>query len=419
MKTKSLVKFGIGTAAVLIVLVAAAGLLLSSGKSLGERHAPFGDAPKFDFTNSSFEEYVAFAKAGIQREREDNPSQEVIDNLGPFVLTPGPQCPQDAQGRYQKGIVLTHGLLDSTYNMRPLGEFFQSQCFYVLAILLPGHGTRPGDLLATRWQEWADATHFAAAQLALHANTLFLAGHSIGGTLSVLEAAQNPDIDALVLFAPAIAITDTARFASYISVLGKIFPKAAWLGADPDEAVYRYESMSFSSVAETWKVISTTREAVTQQTRQLPTFSVASMQDTTVLTPAILEYMANNTNPLSHTLLYSQNENEDGGFELYRIPNLTIVSSSIPDRGVLSLSHLGLMTPPSHPWFGRDAVYRNCSHYGTTEDPLFVQCKNGARDFYGETTTENQQQGVVERIAFNPFYDQMLEQIRSFAAAIN
>jgi alpha-beta hydrolase superfamily lysophospholipase len=418
MKAKSLAKFGLGTATVLLVVVAAAGLLLSSGKTLGERHVAFADAPRFDFANGSFEEYVVFAKAAIAREREDNPPQTVIDNLGPFVLTPGPQCPQDAQGRYQKGIVLTHGLLDSTYNMRPIGEFFQSQCFYVLAMLLPGHGTRPGDLLTARWQEWADATHFAATQLALHANTLFLAGHSIGGTLSVLEAARNPDIDALVLFAPAIAITDTARFARYISVLGKIFPKAGWLGTDPDEAVYRYESMSFSSVAETWKVINTTREAVTQQTRQLPTFTVASMQDTTVSIPAILDYMANNTSPLSRTILYSRNENEDGGLELDRIPNLTTISSYMPDQKILSLSHLGLMTPPSHPWFGRDAVYRNCSHYGE-EDARYAQCKNGARDFYAETTPENTQAGVVERIMFNPFYDQMLEQIRSFAAAIN
>jgi esterase/lipase len=412
MKTRTLAKLGLGVGALVLILVVGLGLLLSKGKTLGERHAPFQNAGEFDFVNGEFADYIAFTKAAIQNEREDSPPQAVIDNLAAFVLTPGAECQQDASGRYQKGIVLTHGLLDSTYNMRPIGEYFQSQCFYVIAVLLPGHGTRPGDLLATHWQDWLEAEHFAASQLSLHANTLFLSGHSIGGALSVLEAAQNPDIDALILFAPALAITGTARFAPYVSLVGNIFPKAAWLNADPDEAVYRYESMSFFSVAETWKLLKATQDALQQQTRQLPVFTVASMQDTTVLAPAILDYMASNTNPLSHTLLYSEDE-------IAAIPSTSIVNSYAPGQGFLSLSHLGLMTPPSHPWFGRDGVYRSCGHYGNTENPLYVQCKNGERDFYGETTQENLMQGVLERIAFNPYYDAMLEQISSFTAAVN
>ncbi|MES2625116.1 MAG: alpha/beta fold hydrolase [Pseudomonadota bacterium] len=412
MKTKTLTKLGIGTVVVLVVLVATAGLLLSNGKTLGERHNPFKATTAFDFAAGSFADYVAFTKATIKSEREDNPTQDVVDNLASFILTPGPECPQDANGRYAKGIVLVHGLLDSTYNMRPIGEYFQSQCFYVQGVLLPGHATRPGDLLATSWEKWTEVTHFAATQLALHANTLFLAGHSIGGALSLLEGTQNPEVDALILFAPALAVTDTARFAGSVSLLGKIFPKAGWLDADKDDAVYRYESMSFSSVAETWALIGVMQEAIKQSPRQLPVFTVASMQDSTVLTPAILDYMASNTNPLSHTLLYSQEE-------IAAIPNTTIVVSKSLDQGILSLSHLGLMTPPTHPWFGRDGVYRSCGHYGNEENPRFVQCKNGERDFYGETTPGNIEEGVLERIAFNPYYDVMIEQISSFAAAVN
>ena len=412
MKIKSLAKLGLGVSVLVLILVVGLGLLLSRGKTLGERHEPFAHPTEFDFANSSFADYITFTKAAIESEREDNPTEAVIENLAAFILTPGAECQQDASGHYQKGIVLTHGLLDSTYNMRPIGEYFQSQCFYVLGLLLPGHGTRPGDLLATDWQDWLEAEHFAAAQLALHANTLFLSGHSIGGALSVLEAAQNPDIDALILFAPALAVTGTARLASYISLLGYIFPKAAWLSADPDEAVYRYESMSFISVAETWKLLKATQDALQQQTRELPVFTVASMQDGTVLTQAILDYMATNTNPLSHTLLYSEEQ-------IAAIPNTTIVNSYTPDQGVVSLSHLGLMTPPSHPWFGRDGVYRSCGHYGNAENPLYVQCKNGARDLYGETTQRNLMEGLIERIAFNPYYDAMLKQISGFTAAVD
>jgi esterase/lipase len=39
--------------------------------------------------------------------------------------------------------------------MRHLADFFRQNGFRVMAVLLPGHGTQPGDLLDVTWQEWA------------------------------------------------------------------------------------------------------------------------------------------------------------------------------------------------------------------------------------------------------------------------
>ena len=52
---------------------------------------------------------------------------------------------------------MVHGLTDAPYAVRDLAQFFQQQGFYVLAMQLPGHGTRPGDLLDIRWQDWLRA----------------------------------------------------------------------------------------------------------------------------------------------------------------------------------------------------------------------------------------------------------------------
>jgi esterase/lipase len=348
----------------------------------------------------------------LQAARSAAEAQSVITNLAPFMLEPGNACAVDETGKYQRGIVLIHGLFDSPYSMRPLGEYLQSQCFYVLGLLLPDHGTRPGDFLDARWEDWAAATHFATTQLAARAHTVFLSGHSAGGTLALLEAARNPEVDALVLFAPALAITPAAKYAKYVALVGKLFPAAAWYEVQADAAVYRYESITFRSAAETYALIAATKAALAEQQRQFPVFTVATMQDNTVDTQAILDYMATNADPRSRTLLYSQ-------FPWPPADRMEVATTYAPEQDVLSVSHLGLMTPPSHPHYGRDGVYRNCGHYGAASNPRFVRCKAGERDFYGETTGANLAQGVLERIAFNPFYEAMLDRLAHFATGID
>ncbi len=386
------------------LLFGVAGVFLSQGKVLGPRHEPVVSEP-FDFASGDFAGYIAYTRNLMQSLRQD--SAAVIDNLAPFVLEPDPACPRAASGKYEKGAVLIHGLFDSPYSMRPFGESLREQCFYVLGLLLPDHGTRPGDFLESHWQDWAAATHFAVTQLALHADALYLSGHSAGGTLSLLEAARNPEVDALILFAPALGITPAAKYAKYVALIGKVFGRAAWYEVRPDEAVYRYESTTFASAAETYALIEATRAELAARRRQVPVFMVASMQDNTVSTPLILAYMQGNTHPASRTLLYSQ-------YRYSGDERTEVVISNAPEQRVLSTSHLGLMTPASHPHYGRGGAYRNCGHYGDPENPLYVQCKSGRRAFYGEATEDNLSQGVLERIAFNPFYDAMLASMHEF-----
>src|SRR5690606_12484427 len=183
--------------------------------------------------------------------RVDAPDGSVIANVAPFRLEPAADCPRLADGRFPKGVLLTHGLIDSPYSMRPLGEDLRARCYLVYGLLLPGHGTRPGDLLSSGWEDWAQAQHFATQRLAEEAETVVLAGHSAGGTLAILEAGANPVVDALLLFAPALGISESAKYAYLADWLGLLFPGAAWHGIREDAAVYRYESLTYYSAAQT------------------------------------------------------------------------------------------------------------------------------------------------------------------------
>jgi len=195
-------------------------------------------------------------------------------------------------------------------------------------------------------------------------------------------------------------------------MLGKLFPGAAWLDVEDDGAVYRYESFTYHAGAETWALIQEVEKVMGGDPLGIPVFAVASVQDNTVSTQAILDFMRAESHPVSHTLLYSQHA-------VPPYPNTSIYDSNAPEQGVLSLSHLGLMTPPTHPHYGRDGAYRNCdAYYGSAPDS-FARCKAGMRDFYGEITPENLAAGVIERIAFNPFYDDLLEEIELFIEQVS
>jgi esterase/lipase len=401
-------KLLIGAALLLGAAYMGLGFALSRGKELGPRHAELDYAP-FDFQSGTLSDYDTYSRAYLRAARVDPADEATLDNLAPFTLEPGPECPKLPDGRYPRGIVLTHGLIDSPYSLRPLGEALRAHCVFVYGLLLPAHGARPGAMLTSHWQDWAAAEHWAAEQVGARVEHLLLGGHSAGATLAALESAHNARVEGLVLFAPAFGITAASRYAQAIAPLGNLFPAAAWFEVKPDSASYRYESFTFRSAAETWALIEAERreEAATQ--RNLPTFAVLSHPDNTVDTEASLAFMAANTNPASLTLLYSQHPET----ETVIGPRVEVLPSADLADGVLSTSHLGLMTPPTHPYYGRDGEYHNCGHYAVASTE-YAACKAGKHAFYGEATPENLVQGLVERTTFNPYYDAMLDDLVAF-----
>ena len=391
---------------------------LGSGISLGERHAAFDKAlfsreflnkGTFDYEGEDFQAYINYSRELMLKARVKPVTETELDNLSPFILHPPASCPLTSDGKYQKGVALTHGLVASPYSMRSIAEFFQQECFFVVSLLLPGHGTRPGDMLNSSWEEWVQAQHFATQYVSNHAEQLWLSGHSAGGTLAIYEAATNKQVDGLVLFAPALGITPSSRFAGAVSLLGHLYKPAAWLEVEPDNSVYRYESFPYYAGAQTWELIQATWRALEKNPLSIPAFTVASTEDMTVSTQAIMEFM-NNQSAVSHTLLFSQSPQSSQEPD----EKVTIVESGLPERNILSLSHLGLMTPPDHPYYGEQGNYHYCEYLYDAALAVFNSCLNGESDYLGETTEENLQKGSLERIAFNPHYETMTELLTEF-----
>ena len=60
-------------------------------------------------------------------------------------------------GEIAGGALLIHGLTDSPYSMRGVGETLKARGYYGVSLRMPGHGTVPGGLVTAVWEDWLAA----------------------------------------------------------------------------------------------------------------------------------------------------------------------------------------------------------------------------------------------------------------------
>ena len=62
-------------------------------------------------------------------------------------------------------VLLLHGMSDSPYSLRQLGQSLQGSGYRVLGLRLPGHGTAPSGLTSVSWQDMSAAVELAMRHL--------------------------------------------------------------------------------------------------------------------------------------------------------------------------------------------------------------------------------------------------------------
>ena len=380
---------------------------------LSERHRPSGENSTFWYSGDDIAGYVAQNRAMIARTRTDLPGENphaVIEGNAPFLWQPSGDCPAGRQHPYRNGIVLAHGLTDSPYLMRDLGEFFRNRCFLVFSVLLPGHGTRPGDLLEVHWTDWARAVRYGADALARQVDQLYLGGFSTGATAALYQAQRDNRVAGLFLFAPAIAISSLAPVACLLDTLGSLWRPWRWLEIQPDQDPYKYESFPANAACQIQRL---TREidAIRHQPIQIPLFTAASLEDATVKTQATLQVVKAARHPLTRLVLFG----EQGPREVSGATQ--VVSVADPARRILGSAHTAIVKPPWDPHYGESGAYRLCGTY-LDKKQSYRLCKAGQADYLGEISRTNRNQGVIQRLTYNPRYQVLLESLTEFLAGL-
>jgi len=361
------------------------------------------------------------------------------------------------------GVLLLHGLTDSPYSLRALGETLHKQGFWVIGLRLPGHGTAPSGLKFVRWQDMASAADLALRHLVDKVGELpvHIAGYSNGATLALdlaLEALEDPARPmptSLILVSPSIGITAAAALAGPTASLGRVpgFSRVGWGQTTPEFDPYKYNSFPVNGGAQVHRLtrsvasrISTAARSGTAQ--HLPPMLVfKSAVDATVSTDALVDRLLGqlpdngnelvlfdiNRSAVASVLLVS----DPGPFtlRLFQDPSLPFgirfitndsdTSMSVVQRykpsysaevtevtdldlewpqGIISLSHVALPFPPDDPLYGQ---YK-------PEDPGELHL--GQIAIRGERGLMRLSSDWLLRLRYNPFYVVLEDRLSDWVA---
>lgn len=363
----------------------------------------------------SFQDYVRQTRAHLEEKKvfhDDAQAEKELWVAAPFELPPAAGCPAAAQSSARRGILLLHGLSDMPFAMRDLAEAFSQRCFLVRALLLPGHGARPGDLLAVHRRDWAQATRFALETLKRETDRVYVGGFSLGGLLAVQAAIEDPDLKGVFAFSPALALNQEWK----LSTTAWLRHLVAWADVDRGYDYARFEAMPLNALAETYLLSQDVRAALRVGRLSAPLFLVQSEDDRTIDTKTnrlLFEKFA--TSPDSRLLIYRQNTHPRTGDEDARV---SFINSYLPDRKISGFSHISLHFSPANPHYGLDGDFRSCGEDTDRNAEDVKRCQTEKTPWRGELIGDSSMRHkageAAARLTFNPLFKDLLGRIDEF-----
>jgi len=328
-----------------------------------------------------------------------------LDKVVPFRLPPVQGCKKGAP----RGIaVLIHGLSDTAFAMRDLAETLAKQCFEARALLLPGHGTRPADLMVVDHHDWLSHVEAALRQARIESPFVVVAGFSLGAALALTAATKSPDnVDAVIGLAPAYRIRSNflARQASWIATF------RPWLDLGPREDFARYGAMPTRGIASTMAALGAMESQIRQRGPiQTPWMVVQSEDDEVVDVAWNRQFFdANALNTHSLLLNYFSNTPErTASHRTFWLP------ASDTSMRVVGISHLAVHISPENPHYGESGTYRNCGSPPFRTEEQVRACKQAQRVWYGVGGQSPPAGEAGARSTFNPHYPDLERRIGEF-----
>jgi len=362
-------------------------------------------------------------------------------------------------------VLLLHGLSDSPYSLRNIGQRLHGSGATVLGLRVPGHGTAPSGLLKVRWQDMAAAVRLAARHLAEQqlGTPLYIVGYSNGAALGVhyalsaLDDQDLPPVAGLVLISPEIGVTAAAAFAVWQARLGLLLglDKLAWNEILPEYDPFKYGSFAVNAGDLSYRITGQIQRqmgaasAAGKLGLMPPILAFSSVVDATVLAPALVANLFNRlpagghelvlfdinaragiepllrwspddmlealhqTAHATYTLSLVTNEHDESPVVVERswqpgeqISNETALGLQWPDN-VYSLTHVALPFPPGDPLYG-----------GSPGQPS-PGIELGSIALRGERNVLHISAAEMLRLRWNPFYPYLERRIVEFIGLEN
>jgi len=362
-----------------------------------------------------FDSYIKKTRNMVEKTRVDLNGQDreaIIAANTPFEILPDEvHYPRKNNEKFVNGVLLIHGLSDSPYHMRSIGEHLRDKGFLVRAILLPGHGTVPGDLTVVTYKEWIKAVRYGVEGMKPLVDHIFIAGFSTGGALGVHESLVHDDIDGLLLFSPALAVKSSLAFLTpFLSLL------KTWLATEEDKDFSKYESFALNGAAQIYRLTQTINSLLKERDKKItiPVFAALRYGDETVDADFFMDiFNRHMTHPGSRVLLYAAEPLP----EFRDNPRITVVDSRVDmgnDGLIVDFAHTSITLPPEDPHYGKAGDYRSCLHYKPGSEKRRL-CLQGMAQVKGEKSSANlRTYDNLQRLTFNPLYKEMIVQMDRF-----
>lgn len=354
--------------------------------------APIADYDTFTQYLEQTEQYLTQSRYFVT----EDTAAEIQANL-PFELHP-----DKSDGKApRKGILLIHGLGDSPWSFSDIGPALAAQGFLVRTILLPGHGSRPADMIEASHTDWQALVDKQLALLKADVDEVYLGGFSTGGNLAYLTASQDSAVQGLMLFSPGFKSNEPlARLTPLLAIF-----KEWLLTPEPEQVTNyaRYSAMPTNGFAQYAHTSSAVLAQLGKQHYDKPVVMVLTEHDSVLDTREIRTLFGQRfTHPNSRLIWF--------GAEAAKVDGRTrTIAGYQPALRISTMSHMGLLFSPDNHYYGIHGSERLCNN-GQSEAGEQA-CREGKEVWY--SAWGYQESGKVHaRLTFNPAFDVMMEDIR-------
>ncbi len=310
-------------------------------------------------------------------------------------------------GAPRGAILLVHGLGDSPYSFTDLGPGLAAAGYLVRSVLLPGHGSKPADLMAAQYEDWQTLVAQQTALLQREGLPVYLGGFSTGANLVMLQAMSDPRVAGVLLFSPAF------KSDSSIDWLAPwVAPLKPWL-RQPDEGVQqtavRYLNVPTNGFGLFYRSSSAVLSALAARPYDKPAFMVLAERDSVVdVGEARRLFQQRFTHPASRLVWYGRQAGNG------QDPRQLWQSDYLPQQRISQFSHMSVLFSPANPLYGQEGSLRMCRN--GQEDAEVAACQRGATVWYSDWGYREPGK-VHARLTFNPYFDWQLGVARSVLQA--
>ncbi|MEZ8688362.1 alpha/beta hydrolase [Vibrio splendidus] len=387
-----------------LVIIGCALLLIGCISSEQEYDHPLYDTSSSAFPVQqfdSFSEYQQTVQAWLEENRvflQDDHAAELSYNT-PFEIM------LNQANSVKKGIIFVHGLGDSPWSFVDVAKEFADDGYLVRSVLLPGHGSRPADLVPISISDWENTVKNQVEIMQKEGLEVSLSGFSTGANLVTDYANSDPSIEALYLFSPAFKSDSDIDF---LAPAGALFVDWVFQN-DPKNHnnQMKYNSVPLNGFAQYYWSSYEVQKSLERKSFDRPAFLAVTQDDSVVNVTEVLRLFETQFTNASSRFIWFGDKPDTLDKRVVHF------DSRVPSKRISNFSHMSLLYREDNFYYGANGEFQMCHN---SIDPLdYEACLNSDVPWY--SAWGYKEEGKIHaRLTYNPYFDEMLDYAKSITA---